>query len=292
MSRFSNKLCPVCRIQFNEKSDIVVCPECGTPHHRPCFFARGHCAVEEHHAHGFVWNGRLPDEPEAASQTHTAPPQAEPLDADLLKEELEAVQSFEELMELLNRRSMDDTRGEDGVSSKELSCFVGRSVMHYSNAFSAIRSRTKGDKKRFISINYCAGLFAPLHQFYRRMDWIGIAVAAVMLLTSLPSMLVMMGVVELTPDNQAILQIIQLLGNLIRFAVTVVMCVFGDYLYYKFCVKRIKKIRARFDDGRKEGYYEALTDSGSPSWLRAVIGLLAFVLLSECIMVLPGLSVQ
>ncbi len=36
--------CPVCHEQFQDGEDIVVCPECGTPHHRACYEENGACA--------------------------------------------------------------------------------------------------------------------------------------------------------------------------------------------------------------------------------------------------------
>lgn len=41
--------CPVCKKQFEKDDDIVVCPECGTPHHRECFEQTGHCFYEDRH---------------------------------------------------------------------------------------------------------------------------------------------------------------------------------------------------------------------------------------------------
>ena len=68
MTRFENKLCPVCRRPFTENDDIVVCPVCGTPHHRACYNEKGGCGVEEWHASGFVWEGHLPgEEPEPSN---------------------------------------------------------------------------------------------------------------------------------------------------------------------------------------------------------------------------------
>ncbi len=40
---YKNKFCPVCSVEFNAEDDIVVCPECGTPHHRDCWNSVGHC---------------------------------------------------------------------------------------------------------------------------------------------------------------------------------------------------------------------------------------------------------
>ena len=45
--------CPVCNNRFTENDDIVVCPDCGTPHHRACWYSLSHCVNEDRHAQGF-----------------------------------------------------------------------------------------------------------------------------------------------------------------------------------------------------------------------------------------------
>ena len=52
---YNNIACPVCGINFNETDDVVVCPICGTPHHRHCWNETGRCINEEKHAEGFIW---------------------------------------------------------------------------------------------------------------------------------------------------------------------------------------------------------------------------------------------
>ena len=47
--------CPVCDREFSAADDIVVCPECGTPHHRECYKETGGCVNAERHAEGFEW---------------------------------------------------------------------------------------------------------------------------------------------------------------------------------------------------------------------------------------------
>jgi hypothetical protein len=47
--------CPVCKNEFTENDDIVVCPVCGTPHHRECYASLGDCANADKHAEGFVF---------------------------------------------------------------------------------------------------------------------------------------------------------------------------------------------------------------------------------------------
>lgn len=63
--------CPVCSNKFTDKDDVVVCPVCGTPHHRECWKILGHCANEEKHAEGFVWQAPelKKDEPEDTQNT-------------------------------------------------------------------------------------------------------------------------------------------------------------------------------------------------------------------------------
>ncbi|MGN1339996.1 MAG: RING finger protein [Oscillospiraceae bacterium] len=288
MSRFDNKLCPVCRIPLNGNSDVVVCPECGTPHHRACYLRYNRCGVESWHATGFVWNGRLPDEepeepPQEEQTTQDAfqtsendPHRAEYPGGTPNVENPGDMGSFggidfDQIMKQMRSQTMDDTRGADDVSNKELSFFVGKSVMHYSQAFSVFRAPVlPGQKKRHVFFNVCSGLFAPVHQFYRRMDLAGIALLLIELLYYVPTLLNAAGIGSLE-----VLRNIQMVASLISFAAMILMCLFGDYIYYRHCIKKIKKIRMDFDDGRAEGYYQALTEKGSPSWLRAIIGILA-----------------
>lgn len=48
--------CPVCHQAFREGDDVVCCPVCGTPHHRACYQAAGHCVNERLHESGFVFD--------------------------------------------------------------------------------------------------------------------------------------------------------------------------------------------------------------------------------------------
>ncbi len=62
--RYIGENCPYCGVTFAEQDDVVVCPECATPHHRVCWFAHGECATTEKHGTHFVWKKCAPPEPE------------------------------------------------------------------------------------------------------------------------------------------------------------------------------------------------------------------------------------
>ena len=53
--KFENQICPVCEKTFTENDTIVVCPECGTPHHKDCYFSLGECKNKAFHAEGFSY---------------------------------------------------------------------------------------------------------------------------------------------------------------------------------------------------------------------------------------------
>ncbi len=53
--RFMNVPCAYCGKAFNQEDDVVVCPHCGTPHHRECWNEHAQCANADKHAEGFVW---------------------------------------------------------------------------------------------------------------------------------------------------------------------------------------------------------------------------------------------
>ncbi len=52
---YEKATCPVCGGEFTDGDDVVVCPVCGTPHHRGCWESTGRCANEGRHGEHFVW---------------------------------------------------------------------------------------------------------------------------------------------------------------------------------------------------------------------------------------------
>ncbi len=292
MSKFLNKLCPVCEKRFEEKDDIVVCPECGTPHHRDCYAKNNACGVVAHHIEGFVWKGYLPwEEPELKNNE----PEPEIRSTDVFEKRYDnAVASFDSMeldMDKLMREyteMVDDDRiTVDGVSRKELYTFVARSVIHYSSAFEAYRAEPEKKNAKIAVFNFAAGLFKPLHQFYRRMNGMAVLLTLLDVVLALPMLLIYAGVIELTEQNEMMLTMLTSVCNIVSFAVTVLLCIFWNKLYYRHAVKKIKKIRARFHGERNAEYYAALAASGRPSWLNVIVGLLLEMLLVACVIYLP-----
>ncbi len=52
---YSDQTCKFCGNKFIDGDDIVVCPECATPHHRECWKSCGECVNSALHGTDFVW---------------------------------------------------------------------------------------------------------------------------------------------------------------------------------------------------------------------------------------------
>lgn len=287
MNRFENKLCPICRARFTDKADVVVCPICGTPHHRVCYEIRGKCGLENLHESGFVWNGRLPDEPEPVfsqpqnpyENTQTAQNstnEQNTADVDPMSAMFgDAEDGFNGFLKKLT----DPALGEDGVSMKELTTYAATSAFHYGRAFDIFRTNI-GGKKRKVFFNLASGFLAPAFQFYRKMDVFGVIAMIILMVpftiaAFFPTMF----------QNQSA----YFLLNLYNLAGLVLMSAFGDYFYYKHAVKTIIKFRGSFEgDTQSDEYYEALAEKGRPSVLRAVVGCLVLAFLVSMILWLSG----
>ena len=53
---FTQYTCPVCNEKFKSGDDVVVCPECGAPHHRSCYEKENRCFYDDRHAEGFSYD--------------------------------------------------------------------------------------------------------------------------------------------------------------------------------------------------------------------------------------------
>ena len=61
---FTEYKCPVCDKQFKKGDDVVVCPECGAPHHRECYEKEGHCHFADKHGADFSFEKEQLEEAE------------------------------------------------------------------------------------------------------------------------------------------------------------------------------------------------------------------------------------
>lgn len=152
--KYTNYKCPVCNNQFTEDDDVVVCPECGTPHHRECYIQNGNCVNADKHGTNEPIEVEFVDVEEnndTSSQTETAE-----------KETENPQQIVQEVIE-----EMKGGNGDYMLNGKHVSFYeaaIGKNQKYYIPHF-MIMDKTK----KAVSWNI-AGFFVPLAWcLYRKM---------------------------------------------------------------------------------------------------------------------------
>lgn len=190
--------CPVCGKQFTRDDDIVVCPECGAPHHRECYETQGRCFFEDRHKDGFSFENENTDNSEGENTVICKSCGAEnpkemfycsKCGAPLSEQERrqagqnqgsgqsaqngmpfgmpfgmpqQTINPFDPMAGFKN----DEIIAEN-VTAGEMSKFVGKSTQYYLRIFNVI---TKYNNSRF---NFSAFIFSGMFFLYRKMLVLG-----------------------------------------------------------------------------------------------------------------------
>lgn len=171
--RYENQTCPVCSNDFTENDDIVVCPICGTPHHRECYKKNGECGNFEKHNEGYRWTPAQSTEFEPMEKD-SAPVQ-EPIFSAPFDSSQAPSTSF--YTNQPNPYTLFPRTLEDDVATEEAADFIQLSSVKYIQNFFYLKS----NKKTF---NWAAFFFAPFWFFYRKLYKLGAIFLAITLLIS------------------------------------------------------------------------------------------------------------
>lgn len=205
MDYIGNK-CPVCEKYFHPNEDIVVCPECGTPHHRECYNEIGRCSNFDKHKDGFDYqesfktdnkdnnnsgegfiickNCGTRNSDSAFFCTHCQTPlheqnadqrqnaQRSPYGASPFGNQPQSANPNVILFDPLAGVSPSTDIGE-GVTAGETAKFVKQNTPYFITVFNNIN---KFSKSRF---NFCAMLFGGGYLLFRKMYKIGSIITAI-----------------------------------------------------------------------------------------------------------------
>lgn len=265
--KYIGKECVYCKKTFTPDDDIVVCPECGSPHHRQCYKEKNRCAFEELHAEGFSW--QLPDEaPEGedipdgtvictscgmpmAEDDEFCPHCNEPNEELIQKRKFTAEQDkgFRHIF------GIDPNSDMGGVKAVDLIIFVRVNVLYYAAYFKQIALAN-----RKLSMNILC-LFFPSIYFANRRMWLWAIVSSVIsVLLTIPyaiSMLAEMStstygtqifserVINMLAENSGTLNSAINICNGLDFVFRLIFCLFANLLYYRFAVRSIKKMKGK-----------------------------------------------
>ena len=171
--RYSNQKCPICNEAFKGDDDIVVCPMCGTPHHRECYKKNGECGNYNKHQDGFRWAPEVEDAPVVNEEQSTPPPPQNEIPF--------GTQPAQSAVFFGNRPSpyaLFPKEVVDGVETEEVAEFVQANGFKYVQKF----FYTKSGKKTF---NWGAFLLGPFWFFYRKLYKLGAIFLALLMFSSI-----------------------------------------------------------------------------------------------------------
>lgn len=204
MDYIGNK-CPVCQKYFHADDDIVVCPECGTPHHRECYEQLGHCCHIDLHAQGYEYSDeseersdgvrRCPscgqeNEPDSFFCRHCGAPldgnaqrqqnaqQQRPFGAAPFGQGTQGQDAYQNGMPFLD--PLGGVPGDmdlgEGVSAGEAAKYVKQNTPYFIRVFSNIKNFNKS------KFNFAAAIFSGGYFLYRKMYKVGAILTALQFL--------------------------------------------------------------------------------------------------------------
>jgi len=174
MPLYEDAFCPVCNRKFEEDDDVVYCPDCGTPHHRECYKAVGHCVNKGLHASGYSYYNEMKSSQSVAPKEEEKPERA-PFFQNAKKEGEESEIPFNPFIapspaqiELLCENVEQKTEF-GGESVTDFATTIRTNIPRFIKVFNEL----EGGKK--FSWNWGAFFFGSLYLFFRKMYKHGVA---------------------------------------------------------------------------------------------------------------------
>lgn len=273
MPNYKNAECVICGKRFNESDDIVVCPDCGTPYHRECYAAAGRCVADGLHSENKSWHELQNDNTEDNICPNCGHVNKRSEDTcgscgkyigKMSDEQQEQANPAETRAEQLNSffRSTSRLNPEedfDGVKLRSLDAFVGKSKAYYLPIFKIMK-----DFKKKISLSFSA-LWIPTFYFaYRKMYFWAFISFLRDTLFALPNLLLTIATPEYgyyeyfsdkLPNMSRISEIVESgwftrllnISSVVSTLMMIFFALFGNYLYYRHCIRKIKAIGRQTD---------------------------------------------
>ncbi len=316
-SKYENYNCPVCYSKFFDDDDIVVCPECGAPHHRDCFNSLGHCKFEADHGTDKQWSDNNEKHNHETDKNHNDTIRTCPYCNQVLESEtLFCPKCGNDVNKANTRQShtnpyqnqnsggfgqfmMYDPLGgispdEDlgGASAIDCASYIKASTASIIPKFSHMQR----NKKR-VSWNWVAFLIPEFYFLYRKCY--GFAVLAITGFIAFYCMQIPMlnwaynlpgysqtlmneEFIQLMIDNAASRSTVNLVLSLVGLAIFVIYRIlfgmFGNYILKSNCIRRINEFK---NDVNVVDYQEMIAIKGGVNFLAVMIGyiVLQFVLI-------------
>ena len=270
--------CSRCHAHLFSDDDIVYCPVCGAPHHRDCYTALGHCALEELHGTDRQYSREAELEKQQKLKKIAEAKEHQQAEQQLQKCHMCGTEYSKDnrrcpncaapnLSQIRGYAEFDflggvpaDYKLSENVTADEAKNFVAANPHRYIPKFAVLSQKNK------LSWNWLAFLFPCGWLLSRKMYKKGIIVGLLSVIISLLSYPFNLSVSNLgiipaenytqlakeiythLPDIGIAVIIFALLGFLFDLILRVVCALFGDYFYKGYTISTISKIKAESSD--------------------------------------------
>lgn len=301
--------CSVCHAYLFPEDDTVYCPECGAPHHRDCYNAVGHCALEELHGTEQQYDKERERKIKEAEKIKNSEPINDTVPPKF-KDNIvcqNCNNSYPSIMHrcpkcgAFNSASKRNTNGMpvfpmfdflggvpkdmdlgDGVTAEEAQRFVLSNTHRYIPKFAAFKMGSK------VSWNWLAFLFPSAWYMSRKMYAKGIISCILLVsfsLLTLPFLSATYGIdtsaarnyfelADILSQNISLIGkaplFLALAGSLFNTILRIIIGMFADLHYRNHTINTIKEIKESADDRN-----EAFRKKGGTSFFGLMIGFFA-----------------
>lgn len=307
MANFIGEVCPICKQKFKAGDDIVVCPECGAPHHRSCYLEHGKCAYEDRHAQGFTVSRQKEEQRERQQAQERSQQQQSNSPGGKVCGNCGTVNPDTGLFCIVCGSTLSSAGPQAGpapqgpagaqtsfggvkpeekigeIPAKDFAAYVGSNAVYYLPKFASF-----GNRNKTVSLNFTALFFPSLYYLYRKMYPAGIFLFLINLIFNVFSMVLYMnGNVDISSSGPLTSVYYAMMAlSVLTFVFSILSGLFANRLYYNKAVRDIKRCQKEHPDPQE--YVPALMKKGTVSLYAIAI---AMVILSVVTMVMVYASV-
>lgn len=282
MDKNTKEKCPVCGQCFADcdESEIAYCPDCGRPVHTACW--QGECPDKDKHGSDYTWvESHAQEDARFRSQSEkVTEDDSNYSDYKFFGEEPAFINPDEFYNKVLD--DFSDPEMKEELDSKHLMGVSARELFKYTNVKKGRMLRFQiflymAETGRKVRFGLLAGLLAPYSQLYTGVTGLGILVLVVQTIFSLPSMILMYAMTFPSDELNAIVNSSAFVSagmtlSYLSFGLTVLLCIFGDYLHLVNATNNIKKLRQKYNGAPINEYYTALEEKGDYKMSRVLLG--------------------
>lgn len=316
MADYKGNHCPVCNEVFAEGDDIVVCPDCGTPYHRACWFKTGVCVHADKHGSGFEWkpdivpgvddtcvcpNCGTPNPVTNRSCNHCGVPLPDPDNASAQHPQQQGpVYTRDQAPRPHASTSGRNAGAGAGTDTGRTDAFGGMfrrelgpddpidgikardwaSYLGGSSLYYLIQFLRMDETRRKTSVSFAAFFLGPIYFFYRKMWKTGVIFSLISLVLTLPTALALLqaaGSPLVAGMDLGWLSAASYICAFLNWCQMFIRSLFALYWYKKESARRIREICDRVPEGPERS--DALILRGGTSFVAVAVYLLVYLAL-------------